>query len=74
MNEIRQALIAGEDGTDIGARKLRQLRDNAQFFREGLVALGLEVLGDHPSPVMPVMLYQPYKVGAMRVDPRLTPG
>mmetsp|Transcript_15376 Transcript_15376/g.37231 ORF Transcript_15376/g.37231 Transcript_15376/m.37231 type:complete len:997 (+) Transcript_15376:181-3171(+) len=56
-------VIAGEDGTDIGARKLRQLRDNSQFFREGLEALGLEVLGHHPSPVMPVMLYQPYKIG-----------
>lgn len=56
-------VIAGEDGTDIGATKLRQLRDNSKFFREGLEALGLEVLGHHPSPVMPVMLYQPYKIG-----------
>ena len=56
-------VIAGEDGTDIGAKKLRQLRDNAKFFREGLESLGLEVLGHHPSPVMPVMLYQPYKIG-----------
>ena len=56
-------VIAGEDGTDIGATKLRQLRENAKFFREGLEALGLEVLGHHPSPVMPVMLYQPYKIG-----------
>ena len=31
-------VIAGEDGTDIGARKLRQLRDNSKFFREGLEA------------------------------------
>ena len=56
-------VISGEDGTDIGAKKLRQLRDNSKFFREGLEALGLEVLGHHPSPVMPVMLYQPYKIG-----------
>jgi serine palmitoyltransferase len=56
-------VIAGEDGTDIGAKKLCQLRDNALFFRQGLEALGLEVLGEHPSPVMPVMLYQPYKIG-----------
>ena len=28
-----------------------------------LKELGLEVLGDHPSPIMPVMLYQPYKIG-----------
>jgi serine palmitoyltransferase len=25
--------------------------------------MGLEVLGQHPSPVIPVMLYQPYKIG-----------
>ena len=56
-------VIAGEDGTDIGKKKLCQLRDNALFFRQGLEALGLEVLGEHPSPVMPVMLYQPYKIG-----------
>ena len=56
-------VIAGDDGTDIGARKLRALRENAKFFRDGLEELGLEVLGEHPSPVMPVMLYQPYKIG-----------
>ena len=56
-------VISGEDGTDIGAKKLRQLRENSKFFREGLEALGLEVLGHHPSPVMPVMLCQPYKIG-----------
>ena len=56
-------VIAGEDGTDIGKKKLDDLRDNALFFRQGLEALGLEVLGEHPSPVMPVMLYQPYKIG-----------
>ena len=56
-------VISGEDGTDIGKKKLESLRSNALFFREGLEALGLEVLGQHPSPVMPVMLYQPYKIG-----------
>ena len=56
-------IIAGEDGTDIGKKKLDDLRSNALFFRQGLEALGLEVLGEHPSPVMPVMLYQPYKIG-----------
>ena len=56
-------VIAGEDGTTIGEEKLRALRENALFFRRGLEDLGLEVLGEHPSPVMPVMLYQPYKIG-----------
>jgi len=55
-------VIAGEDGTDIGAQKLKQLRENSAFFRAGLEAMGLEVLGENPSPIMPVMLYQPYKI------------
>jgi serine palmitoyltransferase len=56
-------VIAGEDGTDIGRKKLEKLRENSLFFRNGLEAMGLEVLGHHPSPIMPVMLYQPYKIG-----------
>ena len=56
-------VIAGDDGTDIGRKKLEKLRENSLFFRNGLKELGLEVLGDHPSPIMPVMLYQPYKIG-----------
>ena len=39
-------VIAGEDGTDIGKKKLDDLRDNALFFRHGLEALGAEVLGE----------------------------
>jgi serine palmitoyltransferase len=56
-------VMMGEDGTDVGVTKIRQLRDNSKFFRDGLKNLGLEVLGDYPSPIMPVMLYQPYKIG-----------
>ncbi|KAK3259831.1 Serine palmitoyltransferase 1 [Cymbomonas tetramitiformis] len=56
-------VMSGEDGSNVGATKVQQLRDNSQFFREGLKALGLEVLGHFPSPVMPVMLYQPFKIG-----------
>ena len=53
----------GRGRTTIGEEKLRALRENALFFRRGLEDLGLEVLGEHPSPVMPVMLYQPHKIG-----------
>ena len=56
-------VIAGDDGTDIGRKKLEKLRENSLFFRNGLKGVRLEVLGDHPSPIMPVMLYQPYKIG-----------
>ena len=45
-------LIRGAEGTGRrGADKLAQLRDNSNFFRDGLRALGCEVLGDRDSPV-----------------------
>ena len=58
--QIKHALrvMSGADGTSVGVGKIRQLRDNSEYFRNGLKALGLEVLGHHPSPIMPVMLYQ----------------
>ncbi|CAM6116275.1 unnamed protein product [Calypogeia fissa] len=57
-------LILGEDGTDRGARKLAQVRENSNFFRTELRKMGCEVLGDEDSPVMPVMLYHPAKIPA----------
>lgn len=57
-------VIRGADGTTRGAAKLAALRDNSNFFRDGLRALGCEVLGDVDSPVMPIMLYNPSKIPA----------
>jgi len=57
-------IISGEDGTDLGKTKLLALRDNANFFRQKLLALGCHVLGDWGSPIIPVMLYNPCKVCA----------
>jgi serine palmitoyltransferase len=64
--QILRALqvIMGLDGTDIGQRKLDDLRNNSNYFRKGLVNMGLQVLGDADSPVMPVLLYNPTKIGA----------
>mmetsp|Transcript_1619 Transcript_1619/g.2410 ORF Transcript_1619/g.2410 Transcript_1619/m.2410 type:complete len:1177 (-) Transcript_1619:132-3662(-) len=56
-------LIRGADGTDIGQRRLKAIRHNSIFFRRRLEEMGLEVLGDAPSPVIPVMLYTPSKIG-----------
>lgn len=33
-------VLKGEDGTDIGATKLRRLHDNANYFRERLIEMG----------------------------------
>lgn len=54
----------GEDGTSIGQRKLTALRDNSNYFRMRLADLGLHVLGNYDSPVVPVMLYNPTKIAA----------
>lgn len=47
-----------------GARKIQQLRDNSNWFRNELRKIGCEVLGDEDSPVMPIMLYNPGKIAA----------
>jgi serine palmitoyltransferase len=55
-------VITGEDGTDLGQQKLARLKENANFFRDGLRKLGFEVIGDEDSPVIIVMLYNPAKI------------
>ncbi|KAK8916681.1 Long chain base biosynthesis protein 2d [Platanthera zijinensis] len=57
-------VVIGEDGSDRGARKLAQIRENSNFFRFELHRMGFEVLGDDDSPVMPIMLYNPAKIPA----------
>ena len=57
-------VIMGEDGTDIGKRKLTALRDNSNYFRMRLMDMGLHVLGHFDSPIIPVMLYNPTKIAA----------
>lgn len=64
--QILRALqvIMGLDGSDIGQKKLQALKNNSNYFREGLIRMGLQVLGDADSPVMPVLLYNPTKIAA----------
>lgn len=57
-------VIMGEDGTNIGKQKLQSLRDNSNYFRMRLEEMGLQVLGQYDSPVMPIMLYNPCKIAA----------
>ena len=58
-------VLSGADGSSRGAEKLRRLRDNANYLRARLLALGVNVLGDWDSPVMPIMLFQPGKIAAL---------
>jgi serine palmitoyltransferase len=55
-------VICGEDGTNLGRSKLHALRDNSNYFRMRLREMGLQVLGQYDSPIMPVMLYHPGKI------------
>jgi len=66
---VKQVLMAfrvltGEDGTDIGARKLATIRENSNYFRTALKAMGVEVLGDQDSPIIPIMLFNAAKIAA----------
>lgn len=58
------AQITGQDGTGIGASKIRNLRENSIYFRRQLAVRGLQTLGDWDSPVVPIMLYNPAKIAA----------
>jgi serine palmitoyltransferase len=40
------------DGSGRGPEKLRNLKDNSNYFRAALLRMGLTVLGDWDSPVM----------------------
>lgn len=57
-------VIMGLDGTNIGKQKISALRDNSNYFRMRLIDMGLHVMGHYDSPIMPIMLYNPTKIGA----------
>ena len=47
-----------------GLKKIQQLRDNSDYFRNQLVQLGCRVVGDLHSPVVCAMLVHPEKIYA----------
>ncbi|XP_042358952.1 serine palmitoyltransferase 2b [Plectropomus leopardus] len=57
-------IIMGEDGTTLGADRLRQLSENTTYFRRKLREMGFIIYGNDDSPVVPMMLYMPAKIGA----------
>ncbi|XP_068609555.1 serine palmitoyltransferase 2-like [Brachionichthys hirsutus] len=57
-------IIMGEDGTTLGADRLTQLAKNTTYFRRKLAGMGFIIYGNNDSPVVPVMLYMPAKIGA----------
>ncbi|XP_032997902.1 serine palmitoyltransferase 2 [Lacerta agilis] len=56
--------IMGEDGTTLGKQRIQQLADNIRYFRRRLKEMGFIIYGNEDSPVVPLMLYMPAKIGA----------
>jgi len=57
-------IINGEDGTDVGKKRIKQLRENSNYFRKRLKASGFHIVGNDDSPIIPLMLYMPAIIGA----------
>ncbi|KAG8584008.1 hypothetical protein GDO81_008635 [Engystomops pustulosus] len=47
-----------------GQQRVQQLLENTRYFRQKLHKLGFIIYGNEDSPVVPVLLYMPGKVGA----------
>ncbi|KAK6488792.1 serine palmitoyltransferase 3 [Huso huso] len=56
--------IMGQDGTTMGIQRVRQLAENIRYFRQRLQEMGFIIYGNEDSPVIPLLLYMPGKVGA----------
>ncbi|XP_073484362.1 serine palmitoyltransferase 3-like isoform X1 [Aquarana catesbeiana] len=56
--------IMGRDGTLTGQKRVNQLAHNTTYFRRRLRELNLITYGNEDSPVVPVLMYMPSKVGA----------
>jgi len=58
-------IVMGEDGTQEGQKRILKLHENSNFFRSTLANMGFHVFGDHDSPVVPMMVYHPVKLGVL---------
>lgn len=50
-------IIMGEDGTDAGERRIKQLARNTRYFRRRLNQIGVITYGNEDSPVVPMLVY-----------------
>ncbi|CAL7939644.1 unnamed protein product [Xylocopa violacea] len=58
-------IIAGEDGTDEGKKRTKQLERNTRYFRRRLNQIGVIIYGNEDSPVIPMLVYLFSKIGAV---------
>ncbi|RLW10312.1 hypothetical protein DV515_00002063, partial [Chloebia gouldiae] len=47
-----------------GRARVQQLAENTRYFRRRLKEMGFIIYGNEDSPVVPLMLYMPAKIGA----------
>ncbi|KAL2719560.1 serine palmitoyltransferase 2 [Vespula squamosa] len=50
-------IISGEDGTDAGKKRIKQLARNVRYFRRRLNQIGVIIYGNEDSPVAPMLVY-----------------
>lgn len=46
-----------------GRERIRRLAENTVYFRKRLREMGFTIYGNQDSPVIPMMLYMPAKIG-----------
>jgi hypothetical protein len=56
------SVIRGDDGTNDGRKRIKQLADNSVYFAARLRQMGFIVYGDEGSPVIPLLLFNPAKI------------
>ncbi|XP_053139109.1 serine palmitoyltransferase 2 isoform X2 [Hemicordylus capensis] len=61
---VSMKCIMDEDRTAIGKQYIQQLAENTRYFRRRLKEMGFIIYGNEDSPVVPLMLYMPAKIGA----------
>lgn len=47
----------------LGKECIQQLAENTRYFRRRLKEMGFIIYGNEDSPVVPLMLYMPAKIG-----------
>jgi serine palmitoyltransferase len=60
LSALRQ--IAGEDGTQVGLKRIHQLRENSEYFRRKLKELKFKIVGHDSCPIVPLMIFHPVKL------------
>nr|XP_056712331.1 serine palmitoyltransferase 3 [Euleptes europaea] len=56
--------VMGVDGTTQGLQRVQRLGENTRYFRRRLHELGFIIYGNEDSPVVPLLVYLPGKIGA----------